>query len=677
MANGAEVAKAYVTIVPTMQGAQAEITKELTGVTDQASKTAGESGGSNFGANFASAIKGTATVITASLVAATTAAVGAAVSAGKAFIDAAKETASYGDTVDKTSQRLGISRQSFQELDYVLNLAGTSMDSMSAGFRTLTNQIDDAKNGSEEAQARFAALGISLDDLSTMSTEDIFKATITGFQDMEDSADRAALANDVFGRSGQQLAPLFNMTSDATREAIETANEYGMILSDEGVAASAQFTDSMTTMDKTVKGLKNQMMANFLPAMSTIMDGVSQIFSGDEMGADLIQTGITDLIGQINTYVPTFISLAQTILTALLNGFAPMMPQMVSSIFSFLTTALVTISTMMPQLTPVISEGIQGILQAVFTCLPIIISSLIELTEDLVTWLSSGNNVSMLIGGVIQIITMLADSISMSLPVLVPALVDIIGQVADELTKPSNINMILQSALTIIGSVAVAIIKAIPTLLSALGTVFKNILNRMMAENATIMSKASEFLRNLWNTVKSKLTELATNAINILRGLPSQIVSIGQNLVTGLWNGISNKVDWVISKIRNMGSSITSAIKRVFGIASPSKVFAGIGGYLAEGLGVGFEDEIGDVKADMIGEMNGLTASMNGLTASMNASVTANGTVSGAMSGGSSYIGGAVTINVYGAEGQDVNSLADVIAQKLEDMTRRKEIAYA
>lgn len=671
MANPGEVARAFVTIVPTMQGAQAEITKELTGVTDAAAKTAGQSGGSNFGGEFATAIKGTAAVITGALVAATTAAVGAAVSAGKAFIDAARETAAYGDEVDKTSQKLGLSTKAYQEWDYVLNIAGTEMSSMTTGLKTLTNKLDDAKNGSEDAQAMFAALGLSLEDISSMSREDLFEQVIYGFQGMADSTERAALANDLFGKSGQNLAPLFNMTEEETRALIDTANEYGMILSDEGVAASAQFTDSMTTMDKTVEGLKNQMMANFLPAMSTIMDGVSQIFSGDAMGANLIQSGITDLISKLNTYAPTFFKLAESIATAILNGFAPMMPQAVSSIFSFLTQALVTITGMLPQLTPVISQGISDIMQAVFTCLPIIIQSLLDLTTELVEWLAAGDNVSLLVGGVMQVVSLLADSISMCLPVLVPALVSIIGQIATELTKPSNVDMILRSTLTIIGAVAVAIIKAIPTLLSSVGKVFSNILNRMISENNMILSKVTSFLASLITKVREKLNSLVTNAINIIKTLPTKVTTIGTQLVTGLWNGISSKVDWVISKIRNMGSSITNAIKRVFGIASPSKVFAGIGGYLAEGLGVGFEDEIGDVKADMIGEMSGLTASMN-------ANVTAYGTGSAATLGNSTtYNGGTININVYGAEGQDVNSLADTIAQKLGDMTRRKELVYA
>ena len=91
--------------------------------------------------------------------------------------------------------------KSYQEWDYVMKICGTEMSSMTTGLKTLTNKLDDAKNGSESAQAMFAALGISMEDMQKMSREDLFKASIAGLQKMGDSTERAALANDLFGKS--------------------------------------------------------------------------------------------------------------------------------------------------------------------------------------------------------------------------------------------------------------------------------------------------------------------------------------------------------------------------------------------------------------------------------------------------------------------------------------------
>ena len=142
----------------------------------------------------------------------------AAVAAGGAFARSANEVAQYGDQVDKMSQKMGLSAEAYQKWDYVMKISGTEMSNMRTGLKTLTNKIDDAKNGSASAQEMFTKLGISMDDLGKMSREEVFAATISGFQGMADSTERAALANDLFGRSGQELAPLFNMSAEEKEE---------------------------------------------------------------------------------------------------------------------------------------------------------------------------------------------------------------------------------------------------------------------------------------------------------------------------------------------------------------------------------------------------------------------------------------------------------------------------
>lgn len=71
--------------------------------------------------------------------------------------------------------------------------------------------------------------------------------------------------------------------------------------------------------------------------------------------------------------------------------------------------------------------------------------------------------------------------------------------------------------------------------------------------------------------------------------IPS-IGECGKNLITGLWEGITGAAGWLYDKISGFCSGVVDKVKGFFNINSPSKVFAGIGGYLVEGLGEGIED---------------------------------------------------------------------------------------
>lgn len=163
---------------------------------------------------------------------------------GGAIADTISDTAEYGDEVDKMSQKLGLSSEAYQEWDYILDKAGVDIQNVSTGMKTLTNKIDDAKNGSESATKLFKDLGISMEDLKTMSREDIFSKVVASMQNMEDSTERAALANDLFGKSGQDLTPLFNQTAESTEELRQAAHDLGLVMSDDAVDASADYADS-------------------------------------------------------------------------------------------------------------------------------------------------------------------------------------------------------------------------------------------------------------------------------------------------------------------------------------------------------------------------------------------------------------------------------------------------
>ena len=64
---------------------------------------------------------------------------------------------------------------------------------------------------------------------------------------------------------------------------------------------------------------------------------------------------------------------------------------------------------------------------------------------------------------------------------------------------------------------------------------------------------------------------------------------------------------WILNLIGGFAKSVISKIKGLFGIHSPSTVFAEIGGYLAEGLGVGWQDEYSAVNDALVESVQGTT----------------------------------------------------------------------
>lgn len=207
----------------------------------------------------------------------TVAVAGAAVAGvGAGLFKFADGVASNADQIDKMSQKLGLSAQKYQEWDYVLKISGTEMSNMSTGLKTLTNKFDDAKNGGAGSIEMFEKLGLSMEEIQGLSREELFEQVIFAFQGMEDSAERAALASDLFGKSGQELAPLFNTTADETRALIEEVNDLGGVMSDDAVKSGAEFKDSVTALKTAFNGAKNELGKELMPVITDLIKKITE-----------------------------------------------------------------------------------------------------------------------------------------------------------------------------------------------------------------------------------------------------------------------------------------------------------------------------------------------------------------------------------------------------------------
>lgn len=281
------VANATIEVTPVLGGAQQSLTDQLVGAAEPAAEAAGEKSGSKFGSGLVKSI------------AAGSAAVGAAVAGtGTALMAAAGKTAEYGDSIDKASQKLGVSSTFYQEWQAVLQHSGTDMDKMSATFKKLAQASRGASQDQEEA---FEALGLSMSEVANMSTEDLFANVVSGLQGMEEGTERTTLATTLLGKGAMEMGALFNTSAEDTQGMIDKVHELGGIMDESAVKDAAAYHDAMQDMTTAMDGVKNGVIASLLPAMTDLFNKVGDFIGNTDLSP------ITDTIGKAVEAVGDFI----------------------------------------------------------------------------------------------------------------------------------------------------------------------------------------------------------------------------------------------------------------------------------------------------------------------------------------------------------------------------------
>ena len=531
----------------------------------------------------------TAAGIAAGAIAGATAAV---VGLSKSAWNGAKEMAAYGDEIDKNSQKVGFSKEAYQQWDYVMNIAGTSMNDCTVGMKTLAKQANDAANGGKKSSEAFKQLGISTKDLANMSREDIFAKVVSGLNKMPDSAERAALASQLLGKSGQNLTPLFNMTDEEIKGLIQDTETYGMVMSDDAVSASAQFQDSMTKLQATGKGLKTKFFGVLLPGFSEIIDGFSDMVGGIEGGDEKVNNGISKIVDKftemlpkitetLTKMLPTLIEAAGKIIVAIIQGLATALPQIIPAVMGIIRTITTTLIEMLPQLLEMgmqlLMEIALGIAQALPELIPTIIQIILQMIETLV------ENIDLLIDCALQLIIGLAEGIINALPILIEKTPEIIWKLT------------------------LGLIKAAPKLLKAAVELIATLVKGLVENVFKIVDWALGLPKKIVEAIKQGI---------------SKIKDVGKECMEGLVNGLKEKWNNLKDSVSNLGKGIVDKMKNVFGIHSPSRVMKQqIGVNLGLGVIEGLQEterqlqkEVGSLSTDMI---TGLSLSSNDINTSL------------------------------------------------------------
>ena len=554
------IGTAYVQIEPSFDGVVSEVDKHFGG--------AGASGGKSFTNGFGTAMKGFGVA---------TVAAGAAIGAmGAKFVSASAEVASYGDHIDKMSQKMGISAEAYQEWDAVMQHSGTTIDALKPAMKTLATQA-------EKGGAAFEKLGISEQEVASLSTEDLFAKVITGLQGMEEGTERTYLTSQLLGRGATELGALLNTSAEETQAMRDRVHELGGVMSDEAVKAAAAYQDQLQDMQTAFQGLSRNLMAEFLPSITGVMSGLTEIFNGNsEKG-----------IGQITESIKT---LADGILAAI------------------------------PSLAETGLKIVEAIATSIISNLPKLLETGFQILNELVGFIL--DNLDLLIKTGLELIIQLALGIAEALPELIPAVIEAILTIVNTLLD--NIDLLIDAAIALIMGLAEGLINATPILIEKAPEIVIKLAAAIIRNAPKILQAAVELILMLVKGIVEafgKIVEVGKQLVDKVKEGFSQKLQDAKNWGKDM---IQNFIDGILAKWNDLKASVSKVadtVKSYLGFSEPEVGPLSNFHTFAPDMMKLFADGITDNIGLVSNAMNLAASDIMGSTVDLNAMQTVSGSV--------------------------------------------------
>ena len=533
-----------------------------------------------------------------------------------------------------------------------LNWAGVSEDDFQASLDACTSE-----------QERQALITSTLNGLYSEAADKYRE--VNG--DIIDAQKATANLNSAMAALGAIAEPIITKLKQLAAELLQEITPFveligkGLTGALSGAESAAEdFTDGLLGMVTFAIEKLTEMLPTFLEfavkMIANIATGIAQ--SLPTLVPSLVQL-VTDIVQVLIDNIPLLIDAALQLVTGLAEGIINAIPVLVAALPQLITSLIDGLLSAIPQ---IIQAGID-LLTALITAL---IPLLIDAALQLVTGLAEGiiNAIPVLVAALPQLITSLIDGLLSAIPqiiqagidlltALITALPEIITTIVEAIPQiiegiitalTENIPLIIQAGIDLLVALIQALPQIITTIVQAIPQIISGIVNALIGNiDQIIMAGVQLFVALIQNLptiiveIVKAVPQIVSGIVQAFASLGGEMINAGANLLHGLWEGISGAASWLWEKVSGWASSLVSGIKDFFGIHSPSTVFAEIGGNMADGVGVGFTDNMGGVEGDMTAAMggagaltaaeavnavnNGIIANIEGLSGAVNAIV--------------------------------------------------------
>lgn len=524
--------------------------------------------------------------------------------------------------------------RNMDELEVALSSAGIETNSFNISLTDLADNFDTAATAEENINKIMALTGVSAEEAGTIyqGLNSVLNENGTAWDDLAAkiadcdgaAADMAKTLNDnlkgdiiILGSALEGLGISIAETQDTyIRGIVQELTEYVSQLNSS--FKSDGFKGFATELGNISADLITKLASDAPKFMQIAIDTINSFIEGLNSNAPEITAAGIEILGTlmngIVSIIPNLVELGFTIVSNLANSIASSLTAISQcgqeTINTFVDSVISFIGNIIDSGMDIILALVDGLIAALPVLLPAVVEIMIALVNKILEHLPE------LIEAGLQLIVALGQGILNCLPTLLGNMGAILGNLMD--TSLSFCADFLQAGTEFIYNLINGLIQAVPSLLGAIVNIGWQIISSltkftgdMLTTGITLIGYLASGIVASVSNIVSAIFQIGSSIINGLMSIPGQVVQIGRDIISGLYNGLVEKIGWLTDKVKGMFSGIVSTVKGIFDIHSPSRVFKSIGGFVAEGFGVGFEDEFADVEQDINSEFNSFVDSIN------------------------------------------------------------------
>lgn len=501
-------------------------------------------------------------------------ATGAVVAMGASMFALATKSAEATDRIDKMSAKIGISKEAFQEWDYVLGQNGMDVEKLQVGVKTLTAQMDAANQGTEGAIANFKALGLSWQDGNgkLKDQETMMKETIMALADMENGTEKARLATEMFGKAGIEMMPMLNNGSASIEELTQRAHELGLIMSDEAVTAGVVLGDTIDDVKKSFGAIVTNIgvevmpiiqkfcdvILEYMPQIQEVIGFVFDVF--EKLVKAFIEGGqkIIDWLGKFIDFEKVFEGVKVT-----LESFG--------DAWNWLCEQVNTEGTALNE----VWESIKRVFESVFG---FIVDYIKQVVEDIVEfWNEWGDEIMVIVGGTLENFAQAFETVFD----LIADLFDVFSALLTgdwEALGEALMNLLTNLTENILETIQIGVDNTIDVFLAfskSLGIDWEKLWNGLW-----------ETLKTIWNNIVNWFKEFIDDPVKTIKDTNDKIKQAGLELFKAFWDGlkqtwnditswVTDSVNWILEKL-GIAKESAKEIKRVSSTSSSATSSGGL-----------------------------------------------------------------------------------------------------